>query len=648
MTDKNLATDLQRLADLLKAGQISEDEFKGGKARLLSGDAGVFDSLILRHASTNQQNTSSNEEVTLEDKTATYSKWQGIAMIFGTLVFIIVAVGAAYLATKPEADTFTEQTPPVAKVEEKLTEAAPPVSSEKIDTPPEIITEAKSFRPAEPIAAPTINVGDSFTYDTTTTHADGKVTTFKSTRTVTAIDGDRVTVTVANANSNKTRTLVYDLWWNIVETGASPDAGVKYDPPIRYFDFPLTTGKKWTAISTETDKKTGKTRQHTIKGEVVGWVEDSASFKEHRLDTLKIRLETEVTDGESRSIGTDVSHYIPVLGRSGHSEIKGQDAEGKEEKKLIILSTMDLSQPRILEIVDPRVAAVMTPVVTVQDKQQSAPRVVQAQTNARETINKIGITMVDIPAGSFLMGSCVLPYTTREENKRRIFLGQAPLPADCGDVDPNARAEETPQHRVSIRSFQIGKTEVTLGQFKKFIAGAGRKDLVDDHFMKDNAYGDDAPVVGISWSGAQAFIDWLNKIDGGGYRLPSESEWEYACRAGSQHTYCGGNKLSELGWSHTNSGERPRPVAGKRANAFGLYDMSGNAGEWVQDCWNGNYNGAPIDGSAWTSGHCSLDIRAQRGGSWCNFDWDTRAATRQNGSIGCSSMTEGFRLARSR
>jgi formylglycine-generating enzyme required for sulfatase activity len=267
--------------------------------------------------------------------------------------------------------------------------------------------------------------------------------------------------------------------------------------------------------------------------------------------------------------------------------------------------------------------------------------------HAGETTNKIGITMVDIPAGSFIMGSCKPTSDMKEENKKRAFIGQAPLTAGCDNADPNASDRETPQHRVSIRAFQMSKTEVTLGQFKQFIAAAGRTDLLTDDFMRQNIYGDDAPVVWVRWHDAQDFIKWLNKLEGGGYRLPSEAEWEYACRAGGQHTYCGGDDIDALGWHEKNSDRRPHPVGTKRANAWGLHDMSGNVQEWVEDCWHDSYRGAPSDGSAWTSS-CSRAWRVMRGGSWFRGAWFTRAALRSGDSPDGLSHTLGFRLARDR
>lgn len=276
---------------------------------------------------------------------------------------------------------------------------------------------------------------------------------------------------------------------------------------------------------------------------------------------------------------------------------------------------------------------------------------VQAQ--LQETTNRIGITMVSIPAGSFAMGSCktiTLTSAQEEENKKRAFLGQPLLRAaqnEClaGRPDPEASDREAPQHTVRVPAFQLGKTEVTLGQFKQFIAAAGRTDLVNDAFMKYNRFGDNVPVTLVSWHDAQAFIAWLNQTEGKGWRLPSEAEWEYACRAGGNHTYCGSNDVDSVAWYEDNSGERPRAVATKQPNAWGLHDMSGNSWEWVQDSLHDSYRGAPTDGSAWTSGG-RQDARVLRGGSWLYAARDTRAANRYSHPPEVRDSYGGFRVAR--
>ena len=271
---------------------------------------------------------------------------------------------------------------------------------------------------------------------------------------------------------------------------------------------------------------------------------------------------------------------------------------------------------------------------------------------AGETTNRFGITMVDIPAGTFVMGSCKVAAAMAEENKKRAFIGQAALEARCleGSPDPQAGDEETPQRHVRIKAFQLGKTEVTLGQFKQFIAAANRTDLVNDDFMQYNRFGDDAPVVQVSWDDAQAFVAWLNRVEGGGWRLPSEAEWEYACRAGqgAQAVYCGGPAVGDLAWFYSNSGGRQQPVGQKRTNAWGLHDMSGNAWEWVQDCWHDSYAGAPDDGAVWSTG-CRSGAEARRvlrGGSWYFNPRLLRSAIRNWLSPGDHNYYTGFRIAR--
>ncbi|PAT34857.1 formylglycine-generating enzyme family protein [Vandammella animalimorsus] len=248
------------------------------------------------------------------------------------------------------------------------------------------------------------------------------------------------------------------------------------------------------------------------------------------------------------------------------------------------------------------------------------------------------IEMQAIPAGHFVMGSC-LPVVGLRRN-----VAQA---NGCRTSDVHAHEDEGPRRQVSVPAFQLGRTPVTLGQFRQYVSAAGRDDLLTPDFLSSNAYGDNAPVVWVSWQDAQDFIAWLNRTQGGGWRLPSEAEWEYACRAGGQHSHCGGSDLSTLGWYDANSGGQQQAVAQKLPNAFGLYDMSGNVWEWVQDCWVDSYQGAPTDGSAWLAGNCPKDRRSLRGGSWGGSASAARAANRFENSAVMRSHYYGFRLARS-
>lgn len=236
------------------------------------------------------------------------------------------------------------------------------------------------------------------------------------------------------------------------------------------------------------------------------------------------------------------------------------------------------------------------------------------------------IEMIDIPAGSFIMGSCVSMAGTV-----------------CVDADADARDWEAPRRRVRIGAFQLGRTEVTLGQFKAFIQNAGREDLLSSDFLRSNDKGDEAPVVGVSWEDAQAFVAWLNQTRGGGWRLPSEAEWEYACRAGGAHRYCGSDEPDAAAWY--GSALRQQPVAGKQANRWGLHDMSGNVREWVQDCWHHGYRDAPKDGRAWEQA-CGINGRVLRGGAWDSAESGIRAVSRNLNSPQVRLDCNGFRLAR--
>ena len=191
--------------------------------------------------------------------------------------------------------------------------------------------------------------------------------------------------------------------------------------------------------------------------------------------------------------------------------------------------------------------------------------------------------MVVIPAGTFLMGS-----------KADTFSASQPSSA------------EKPQRSVTIRAFAIGKFEVTQEQWFALMG------TLPSHYK-----GRTLPVEQVSWSDAQAFVQKLSAKTGKTYRLPSEAEWEYAARAASQTNYSFGDNAEPLGryaWFSSNSSGTTHPVGEKLPNAFGLHDMHGNVWEWTEDCWNGNYSGAPTDGSAWTAGDCSF--RGVRGGAW--------------------------------
>ena len=222
--------------------------------------------------------------------------------------------------------------------------------------------------------------------------------------------------------------------------------------------------------------------------------------------------------------------------------------------------------------------------------------------------------MVVVPAGNFTMGS----------NKRGNIV-----------MDVKMSGDESPAHSVTIRqSFAMGKTEITQGQWKALMGG-------DNPSYFSNC-GDNCPVEQVTWGDAQAFVQRLNDKTGKKYRLPSEAEWEYACRAGRQQEYCGGDDIDSVAWTLSNGDEATHPSAQKQANAWGLYDMSGNVWEWCEDGYHDNYSGAPVDGTAWQSDGPRHQLR---GGSWAYYSEGARATARGSNDE-YADFTNGFRLAR--
>lgn len=262
--------------------------------------------------------------------------------------------------------------------------------------------------------------------------------------------------------------------------------------------------------------------------------------------------------------------------------------------------------------------------------------------------------MVVIPAGTFTMGSSA----------------QEQAWAATHGAKPAWVSDESPQHQVSLGSFALGRYDVTRGEFAAFVretgyapeAGCGhdggtqqkQRGVTWQRPGFDQTEGD--PVVCVSWDDARAYIDWLNgKVrlrdstsSAGSYRLPSESEWEYAARAGTATRFWWGDDdrgAAAHAWYGANSGGRTHPVGSKPANPFGLYDMVGDVWQWTADCYADSYVGAPSDGSAApaTGGHC---LRVDRGGSWFYPPWLLRSAPRERNPADYRDIMMGFRLAR--
>ena len=253
--------------------------------------------------------------------------------------------------------------------------------------------------------------------------------------------------------------------------------------------------------------------------------------------------------------------------------------------------------------------------------------------------------MVVVPAGSFTMGS---------------------PPSEEGRQD-----NEGPQHRVRISEpFAVGRYEVTRGEYGRFVSATGHssgdscRTLDGNKWKSRSGYRwrnpgysqtDRDPVACMSWNDAKRYAEWLSRKTGKGYRLLSESEWEYAARAGTTGPFHTGGTISTdqanyYGRVVYGSGrkgvwwKKTLPVGSFAPNGFGLHDMHGNVWEWVEDCWNGSYAGAPADGSAWKSGNCGR--RVLRGGSWFSLPWNLRSAFRHWFEAGIRNLDLGFRVAR--
>jgi formylglycine-generating enzyme required for sulfatase activity len=230
-----------------------------------------------------------------------------------------------------------------------------------------------------------------------------------------------------------------------------------------------------------------------------------------------------------------------------------------------------------------------------------------------------GPEMVVIPAGEFWMGS----------DKAQ---------------DKETSDDELPRHRVTIaRSFALGRYPVTFAEYERF-ADATDRDLFDD-----GGWGrGNRPVINVTWKGAAAYCEWLSQQTRRRYRLPTEAEWEYAARGGTETRYWWGDEVGKNNANCDGCGsewdnKQTAPVGSFRPNPWGLHDMLGNVWEWVQDCWHKNYKGAPEDGSAWE--RVFWGLRVLRGGSWYDLPRGLRSAFRDRNIPQNRLNDVGFRLA---
>ena len=274
--------------------------------------------------------------------------------------------------------------------------------------------------------------------------------------------------------------------------------------------------------------------------------------------------------------------------------------------------------------------------------------------------------LVIVPPGTFLLGTS----------------------ADEAVVDRD-RGEAPPLAVTIARAYAVGKYEVTVAEFRAFVEASGYSVPGDcriasggawlrlpDRSWRDPGFArpqaDSEPVVCVSWDDAHAYVDWLTKTTGKHYRLPSESEWEYAARGGTTTPRYFGNRdsteeallstacdaanvydasaVTELAFPYpyarcSDGHTHTAPVGSYKPNAFDLYDMLGNAREWLEDCYTASYRGRPADARPWVwAGGC--DLRGVRGGSWASRPSESRAAARGAESQGLRQSDLGLRVVR--
>ena len=289
---------------------------------------------------------------------------------------------------------------------------------------------------------------------------------------------------------------------------------------------------------------------------------------------------------------------------------------------------------RSLWIIHPYIRTQVQPHVLSADRERSL--------NSKESFNECAKDcpeMIVIPAGSFTMGS---------------------PESEAGRLD-----NEGPQHKVTIeKPFAVSKFEVTWEEWGACVKYYGCAENISD-----SAWGrENRPVINVTWEQVQDYVAWLSNMTKKNYRLLSEAEWEYAARAGTNTAYSWGDEIGEGNANCSGCGsrwenDRTAPVGSFAANAFGLHDVHGNVWEWVEDCYESNYDGAPTDGSAWISSGCVNHVvrggswvawqipqagRSARGGSWVyvQVPQPARSASRERYAKNNLRSFIGFRVAR--
>lgn len=366
-----------------------------------------------------------------------------------------------------------------------------------------------------------------------------------------------------------------------------------------------------------------------------GWLQAADANGRRRLDNPNDLVRIEIVAALTRKI-----RVVPVL--VDGAIMPGAESLPDELKALARRNAVEITHGRFGSDVARLLKGLGLVIAPPTDPAQ------RVRAGSRESFKDIGFgpDMVVVPPGEFMMGS----------------------PGD----EPERFDREGPQHRVVIpRAFAVSRCAVTRGEFEAFVRDSGHsvdggahiwngKDWKLDTgasfrnpgFLQDDSH----PVVCVNWDDAKAYVKWLSRKTGKDYRLLSEAEWEYAARAGTTTPFWWGKSISpdqanyDGNYTYAGGGNKGEwrqktvPALSFQPNPWGLYQAHGNVWEWVEDCWNENYNGAPTNGSAWTTGDCGR--RVVRGGSWNNSPGDLRAAYRFGYFTGRRSLSSGFRVAR--
>ena len=375
-----------------------------------------------------------------------------------------------------------------------------------------------------------------------------------------------------------------------------------------WWDWTIPVGKTWRQVISEALEAAGCV--------VVAWSNTSINSN---------WVHEEAEEGRARNILTPVliEDVRPPLGFRQMQAANLVDWQGEpghpEFKKLLHAIGLILGSPKRKEKAEPGV-----PPKALPKKPPGSPSTNQPASESVLT-NSIGMNFVLIPTGSFTMGS----RTTPKEIVDRF-----------GGEEEWYKLEK-PQHSVKIvRPFYLQATPVTQGQWQQ---------VMEDNPSNFKACGEECPVENVSWNDAQQFLNKLNQVEKiKDYRLPSEAEWEYASRAGSDSEFFFGDdhkRLGEFAWYSENSESKTHPVGGRKPNSWGLYDMHGNVWEWVEDDWHDSYKRAPDDGRAWIDKPRG-SVRVIRGGGWRSVARGCRSARRVKHGQDSRVNVVGFRLSR--